>query len=83
MYIGICARKYKIWSQVSMSRQKIFDPSPSIYWKCSDSALQLHFEGYKSTIPSYGKEEKAFNFESKVLWRNYFILSLHPFVPQV
>jgi hypothetical protein len=26
----------------------------------------LHYEGYKSTISSYGKEEKAFNFESKV-----------------
>jgi hypothetical protein len=29
-------------------------------------ALQLHFEGYKNTISSYGKEEKAFNFERKV-----------------
>jgi hypothetical protein len=49
-----------------MSRQEISDPWPSIYWKCSDSTLQLHFEDYKSTIPSYGKEEKAFNFERKV-----------------
>jgi hypothetical protein len=49
-----------------MSRQKISDPWPSTYWKRSDSALQLHSEGYKSTISSYGKEEKAFNFESKV-----------------
>jgi hypothetical protein len=48
-----------------MSRQKISNPWPSIYWKCSDSALQLHYEGYKSTILSYGKEEKVFNFESK------------------
>jgi hypothetical protein len=54
------------WSRVSMSRQEISDPWPSIYWKRSDSALQLHFEGYKNTISSYGKEEKAFNFESKV-----------------
>jgi hypothetical protein len=53
-------------SRVSMSRQEISDPWPSIYWKRSDSTLQLHFEGYKSTISSYGKEEKAFNFESKV-----------------
>jgi hypothetical protein len=49
-----------------MSRQEISDPWPSIYWKRPDSALQLHFEGYKSTISSYGKEEKAFNFERKV-----------------
>jgi hypothetical protein len=49
-----------------MSQQKISNPWPSIYWKHSDSALQLHFEGYKSTISSYGKEEKAFNFERKV-----------------
>jgi hypothetical protein len=26
----------------------------------------LHFEGYKNTILSYGKKEKAFKFESKV-----------------
>jgi hypothetical protein len=54
------------WSWVSMSRQEIFDPWPSTYWKCSDSTLQFHFEDYKITILSYGKEEKAFNFESKV-----------------
>jgi len=30
-----------------MSRQEIFDPWPSIYWKCSESTLQFHFEGYK------------------------------------
>jgi hypothetical protein len=49
-----------------MSRQEISDPWPSTYWKHSDSALQFHSEGYKSTILSYGKEEKAFNFERKV-----------------
>jgi hypothetical protein len=49
-----------------MSRHEISDPWPSIYWKRSDLALQLHFEGYKSTIPSFGKEKKAFNFERKV-----------------
>jgi hypothetical protein len=49
-----------------MSRQEISDPWPSIYWKHSDSTLQLHFEGYKRTISSYGKEEKAFNFERKI-----------------
>jgi hypothetical protein len=49
-----------------MSRQKIYDLWPSIYWKRSDSAFQLHSGGYKNTISSYGKEEKAFNFERKV-----------------
>jgi hypothetical protein len=49
-----------------MSRQEISDPLPSTYWKRSDSALKLHFEGYKSIISSFEKEEKAFNFESKV-----------------
>jgi hypothetical protein len=49
-----------------MSRQDISNPWPSTYWKCSDLDLKLHFEDYKSTILSYGKEEKAFNFESKV-----------------
>jgi hypothetical protein len=37
-----------------------------MYWKISNLALQFNFEGYKNTILSYGKEEKAFNFESKV-----------------
>jgi hypothetical protein len=49
-----------------MSQQEIYDPWPSIYRKCSNSTLQLHSEGYKSTILSYGKEEKEFNFERKV-----------------
>ena len=59
-------QKIKIKCWVSMSRHEISDPWPSIYWKRYDSSLQLHFEGYKSTILSYGKEEKAFNFEIKV-----------------
>jgi hypothetical protein len=42
-----------------MSRQKISDPWPSIYWKRSDSALQLHSGGYKSTISNYGKEGES------------------------
>ena len=49
-----------------MSQKKISDPWPSIYKKRFDLALQLHSEGYKSTIWSYGKEDKAFNFERKV-----------------
>ena len=49
-----------------MSRQKISNPWPFIYWKQSDSTLQLHSEGYNTTISSYGKEEKEFNFERKV-----------------
>ena len=56
--------KLKCW--VSMSWHEISDPWPSMYWKHSESTLQLHFEGYKSTISSYGKEEKAFIFDSKV-----------------
>jgi hypothetical protein len=59
-------QKIQKWSWVSMSRQDISDPWLSIYWKHSELALQLHFESYKSTILSYGKEEKEFNFESNV-----------------
>jgi hypothetical protein len=49
-----------------MSPKEISDPWPSIYMKRSNSTLQLHFEGYKSTISSFGKEEKELNFERKV-----------------
>jgi hypothetical protein len=59
-------QKIQKWSRVSMSRQEISDPWPSIYWKRSDSALQFHLKAINEPIPSYGKEEKAFNFESKV-----------------
>jgi hypothetical protein len=74
-----------------MSRQKISDPWPSIYWKHFDLALQLHSEGYKSTISSYGKEDKEFNFESKVTLEKLLHIestSLYPsslnivFIPQ-
>jgi hypothetical protein len=46
-YIEDLCQKMKIKCRVSMSRQEISDPWPSIYWKHSDSALQFHFEGYK------------------------------------
>jgi hypothetical protein len=36
--------------------KKISDPWPSTYGKHSESALHLHYEGYKRTILSYGKE---------------------------
>jgi hypothetical protein len=42
-----------------MSRQEISDPWPSIYWKRSNSTLQFHPEGYKSTISTYGKEGES------------------------
>jgi hypothetical protein len=55
-----------------MSRQEIYDPWPSIYWKCSDSTLQFHLKAINGPIPSYGKEEKEFNFESKVTLEKLF-----------
>jgi hypothetical protein len=55
-----------------MSRQEIYDPWPSIYWKRSDSALQFHLKAINGPIPSYGKEEKEFNFESKVTLEKLF-----------
>jgi hypothetical protein len=72
------------WGQVYMSRQKISDLWPSLCWKHFDSTLQFHSGGYKSIILSYGKRERKHStLRAKLLWRNYFILSLHPFVPQV
>jgi hypothetical protein len=58
--------------RVSMSRQEIYDPWPSIYWKRSDSALQFHLKAINGPIPSYGKREKEFNFESKVTLEKLF-----------
>jgi hypothetical protein len=55
-----------------MSRQEINDPWPSIYWKRSDSALQFHLKAINGPILSYGKEEKEFNFESKVTLEELF-----------
>jgi hypothetical protein len=49
-----------------MSGHKINDPCPSIYWKCYELALQFHLKDIHGTNPSYGKEEKEFNFETKV-----------------
>jgi hypothetical protein len=64
--------KNEKWCPVSMSRQDIYDPWPSIYWKHSDSTLQFHLEATNGPIPSYGKEEKEFNFESKVTLERLF-----------
>jgi hypothetical protein len=66
-----------------MSRQEISDPWPSIYWKRSDSALQLHLKAIRAQFRAMEKRRKHSTLRAKLLWRNYFILSLHPFVPQV
>jgi hypothetical protein len=71
VYIGICAKNEK-WCRVSMSRQEIYDPWPYIYWKRSDSALQFHLKVINGPIPSYGKEEKKFKFESEVTLEKLF-----------
>ena len=55
-----------------MSRQEIYDPWPSIYWKCSDSVFQFHSEGYKWVNSELWKEEKEFNFEREVTMRKLF-----------
>ena len=64
--------KIKKWCRVSMSCDKINDPWPSIYWKCSDLALPFHLKAISGSNPSYGKEEKEFNFESKVTLEKLF-----------
>jgi hypothetical protein len=55
-----------------MSRQEIYNPWPSIYWKRSESALQFHLKAINGSTPSYGKEKKEFNFESKVTLEKLF-----------
>jgi hypothetical protein len=55
-----------------MSRQEIYDPWPSIYWKRFESALQFHLKAINGLIPSYGKEEKQFKLERKVTLEKLF-----------
>jgi hypothetical protein len=55
-----------------MSCHEIYDPFPSIYWKCSESTLQFHLRATDGSNLSYGKEEKEFNFESKVTLEKLF-----------
>jgi hypothetical protein len=63
--------KMKCW--VSTSRWEISDPWPSIYWKNSDSAFQLHFEGYKEANSELWKRRKKSTLREKLLWRNYLL----------
>jgi hypothetical protein len=67
-------QKIKIKCRVSMSRQEISDPWPSIYWKRSDSALQLHFEGYKEANSELWKRRENSTLRAKLLWRNYYFI---------
>jgi hypothetical protein len=64
--------KIEKWCRVSMSRQEINDHWSSIYWKRSDSTLQFYLKAINGPILSYGKEEKEFNFESKVTLEELF-----------
>jgi hypothetical protein len=56
-----------------MSRQEIYDPWPSIYWKCSELALQFHFEGYKLANSELWKRRKNSTLRENLLWRNYLL----------
>jgi hypothetical protein len=56
-----------------MSRQEIYDPWPSIYWKHSDSTLQFHLKAINGPISSYGKRRKNSTLREKLLWRNYLL----------
>jgi hypothetical protein len=64
--------KIKKWCQVSMLHHKINDPWPSIYWKCSNLALQFKLKAINGPNLSYGKEEKEFNFERKFTLEKLF-----------
>jgi hypothetical protein len=64
--------KNKKWCWAFMSRQEIYDPWPSIYWKRSNSTLQFHLKDINGPIPSYGKEDKEFNFERKFTLEKLF-----------
>jgi hypothetical protein len=70
---GLCQKiKNKCW--VSMSRQKISNPWPSIYWKHFNSTLQLHFEGYKEGNSELSKRRENSTLRAKLLWRNYYFI---------
>jgi hypothetical protein len=42
-----------------MSRQKISNLWPSIYWKRSDSTLQLHLEAIRAQFRAMEKERES------------------------
>jgi hypothetical protein len=67
-------QKIKTKCRVSMSRQEIFDPWPSTYWKNFDSTLQLHFEGYKEANSELWKRRENSTLRAKLLWRNYYFI---------
>ena len=56
-----------------MSRQEIFDPWPSIYWKHSDSTLQFHFQGYNEANFKLWKMRENSTLREKLPWRNYLL----------
>jgi hypothetical protein len=64
--------KIETFCHVSMSRHKINDPWPLIYWKRSDLALQFHLKAINGPNLSYGKEEKEFNFDRKITLKELF-----------
>jgi hypothetical protein len=64
--------KIEKWYWVSMSHHEINDPWPSIYWKHSKSSLQFHLKHINGPNLSYGKEDKEFNLERKVILEKLF-----------
>jgi hypothetical protein len=83
VYIGICAKKYK--NEVGFQCHDIRYLILGLPY--TGNVLTRPFgcimKAIKAQFQAMEKRRKHSTLRAKLLWRNYFILSLHPFVPQV
>ena len=82
-YIGICARKYK--NEVGFPCHDRRSPILGLPYNGNvpTRPFSCILKAVKAQFLDMEKKRKNSTLRAKLLWRNYFILSLHPFVPQV
>jgi hypothetical protein len=82
-YIEIFARKYKIGFGFPYHDKR----SLILGLPYTGNVLTRHFsfilKAIRAQFSATEKRRKHSTLREMLLWRNYFILSLHPFVPQV
>jgi hypothetical protein len=83
MYIGICAKKYKTGVGFPCHDKRSMILGLPYTRNIMNQPFNCILKAIRAQFRAMEKKRKHSTLREKLLWRNYFILGLHPFVPQV
>jgi hypothetical protein len=80
-YIEICAKKYKNGVRFPCHNKRSLILGLPYTENVSTRPFNCILKAIKSQFQAMEKRKKHSTLRAKLLWRNYFILSMHPFCP--